>query len=140
MSVCARIALILVSFSLCAAGVFVADRSAATTPDAMAPDPGLFADAYGRVANGPQREEAFSEFEAVIRRHDKVKSHRGRIEFGSVRMQGSSAVVEVLFFSPDGRMTPYSFTLVPKNRSWKIDSVQRIWFVPRSHLLRGLRV
>jgi hypothetical protein len=135
-----RSALILFSFSLCAGGVVVSQHSIEPTLDSIALDRDNFGTAYEKVAGGPQREPAFSDFESIIRRDKTVRSHRGRIEFGSVRMEGTTAVVQVLFFAPDGRMTPFFYTLTSKNNSWKIESVQRIWFVPRSHLLRGLRV
>ena len=118
----------------------MSDRSVGGSATPVAGDVELLPDEYGRVANSPRGEEDFSQFEAVIRRDERVKAHRGRIEFGSVKMEGSSAIVEVLFFSRNGGLMPYTFTLVPKNKSWKIDKVQRIWFQPRSHLLRGLRV
>jgi hypothetical protein len=136
----ARLALVLSCFSLCASGVIIAQWSSPQSATSIAFDSGNVANAYEQVAVRPQHELIFSEFESVIRRHSTVKSHHGRIEFGSMKMEGPHALVEVLFFAPDGAMTPFFYVLVPKNESWEIESVQRIWFVPRSHLLRGLRV
>ena len=135
-----RIALICFCLSLCAGGLIAIHGSDGPVADLAAHDGANFANDYAYVASGPRHEVAFSEFESVIRRHNTVVSHRGRIEFGSVQMEGATAIVQVLFFAPDGRMTPFFYTLVPKNKSWRIQSVQRIWFVPRSHLLRGVRV
>lgn len=139
MSSVTRIALVLFSVSLCAAGIVIAHRSPESVPNAVAFDPDLFANRYEQVAHAP-RDLAYGEFESIIRRHSTVKSHHGRIEFGSVKMEGANAVVQVLFFAPDGRMTLFFYVLSPKNKTWKVETVQRIWFVPRSDLLRGLRV
>lgn len=135
-----RLALILVSVVLCASGLVVTNRTIELSANTVGPDHGTFASEYEKVASAPPRELTFSEFESIIRRHSTVKVHKGRIEFGSVKMEGATAVVQVLFFAPDGQMTPFFYVLVPKNKTWKVENVQRIWFVPRSILLRGLRV
>ena len=136
----ARIALVLCSFALCAAGIVIAYHSADGIANGPVCDSDLFADEYKQVATAPERELAVSEFESIIRAHSTVKSHRGRIEFGSAKVKGATAMVEVFFFGPDGEMTPFFYKLTATKKSWKISAVQRMWFVPRSHLLRGLRV
>ena len=83
---------------------------------------------------------SFKELESAIRRERTAVSAHARIEFGSVKMEQRTAVVEVLFFAPDGRVRPFLYKLAPENNSWKVVSAQRMWFVPRSHLLRGVRV
>jgi hypothetical protein len=139
MNYAARIASILLCASLCAVGIVIAHRSPENAQNAVALDPELLTNAYEQVVSAP-REFAYGEFESIIRRHSTVTSHHGRIEFGSVKMDGANAVVQVLFFAPDGRMTPFFYVLSPKNKTWKVETVQRIWLVPRSHLLRGLQV
>jgi hypothetical protein len=139
MTYVARIAWVLFSVSLCAVGIVIAYRSPESVSHSVALDPNLLTNAYEPVAHAP-RESAYGEFESIIRRHSTVKSYHGRIEFGSVNMEGANAVVQVLFFAPDGSMTPFFYVLSPKNKTWKVETVQRIWFEPRSHLLRGLRV
>jgi hypothetical protein len=136
----ARLALVFLSFSLCASGVIIAQRSSEWDATMIAFESDSFVSPYEPVATGSHHELAFSEFESVIRRHSTVKAHHGRIEFGSVKLEGANVVVQVLFFSPDGQMTPFFYTLAPKENTWKVEEVQRIWFVPRSHLLRGLQV
>jgi len=50
-----------------------------------------------------------------------------------------TALAEVMFVNNDGRVQPFLYKLLPERNSWKIVNVQRMWFVPRSHLLRGVR-
>jgi hypothetical protein len=54
-------------------------------------------------------------------------------------MEQGTAFAEVMFISDDGRVLPLLYKLLPQRNSWKIVNVQRIWYVPRSHLLRGVR-
>jgi hypothetical protein len=126
--------------SFCAGGVLLSRHVSATAPELAALDSGSFANAYEQIASGRPHELTFSELESLIRQHKTARTYHGRIEFGSVKMEGTTAVVQVLFFAPDGSMSPFSYTLTAKNNAWKVESVQRIWFVPRSRLLRGLRV
>lgn len=136
----ARIGIVFFSFSLCVGSAIVGRYAGELVPDFVALDPVNFANAYEQVARDRQHELTFRELESIIRHHKTARSHHGRIEFGSAKLEATSAVVQVLFFEPDGRMSPFSYTLTAKNNSWKVESVQRMWFVPRSHVLRGLRV
>lgn len=81
----------------------------------------------------------FHELEAIIRRDPTAKQQHGKIEFGSVRLEQGTALAEVMFVTDDGRVFPFLYKLLPQRNSWKIVNVQRIWYVPRSHLLRGVR-
>jgi hypothetical protein len=85
------------------------------------------------------RKPSFKELESVIRHEGTAMAAHARIEFGSVKMEEHTAVVEVLFFAPGGKVVPFLYKLAPENNSWKVVSAQRMWFVPRSHLLRGVR-
>ena len=124
----------------CAGGVMLSRHSTTLVADFVSLDPASFTSAYEQVASDRQHELTFSELESIIRHHKTARLHRGRIEFGSVKVEATTAVVQVLFFAPDGRMSPLSYTLTAKNNAWRVESVVRIWFVPRSHLLRGLHV
>jgi hypothetical protein len=48
-------------------------------------------------------------------------------------------VAEVMFINNE-RVTPFLYKLQAQRDSWKIMTVQRVWYVPRSHLLRGMKV
>ncbi len=135
----ARLAFVLFAFSLCASGVMIAHRSPDVLPSAGSESKSAGSD-YEQITTGSHPDLAFSEFETIIRRHSTVRAHRGRIEFGSVKFEGANVIVQVLFFAADEQMTPYFYTLTPKDQTWKVADVQRIWFLPRSSLLRGLKV
>jgi hypothetical protein len=111
MNVVTRLLIIGVCGLLCAAG-FAADSS-----------------------RGP----TFKELETIIRRDPTAKSQRGKIEFGSIWIDRETALAEVMFVSDDGRVMPFLYKLHPERNTWKIVNVQRMWYVPRSHLLRGIR-
>lgn len=134
-----RFTILACCLSFCAGGVVLSRHVSEFSPAVIAFDAGNFTSDYEQIAGGPLHEIAFSELESLIRHHETAKTHHGRIEFGSVKMEGATAVVQVLFFESDGRMSPFSYTLTEKNNAWKVDNVQRIWFIPRSRLLRGLR-
>ena len=92
-----------------------------------------------QFASAKQRPKlSFQQLEAIIRRDPTAKSQGGRIEFGSVTMEPGTAMAEVMFVKND-RVTPFIYKLEPERDSWKIVNVQRMWYVPRSHLLRGVR-
>jgi hypothetical protein len=102
-------------------------------------DPSAKNGGYQFAASSAQPKLTFQEIENIIRRDPTAKSQRGRIEFGSVRMEDGTTLAEVMFVSNDGRVLPFLYKLLPERSSWKIVNVQRIWYVPRSHLLRGVR-
>ena len=136
----ARIGVVFFSFSLCVGSAIVGRYSAELVPDFIALDPASFANGYEQVASSKHDQSLFNRFEALIRRDPLAMSHRGRIEFGSVKISGATAEVEVLFFGADGQVRPVLYKLIAEKNVWKVASAQRMWFVPRSHLLRGLRV
>jgi hypothetical protein len=139
-----RFAIVVFCFSLCAEAAIIANfpRQRASKID---DDIGAFgatdlASAYQYTASSAQQKFSLSHFESIIRRDRSLMRQCGRIEFGSVEMEEGTALVQVLCFAPDGGMQPFLYKLVPDGNSWRIESVQRMWFVPRSRLLRGLRV
>jgi Domain of unknown function (DUF4864) len=138
-----RLAIVANCFVLCAGALMVAgfprDSSANADPGLAAIDEVDFANAYQHVATEAQPSLNLTQVESIIRHDYTAMWHRGRMEFGGVRVSGRTAEVEVLFFARDGQIRPVVYKLVAMNNSWKITSVQRRWFVPRSSLLRGLR-
>jgi hypothetical protein len=137
-----RLAIVSLSALLCAVGIFIAHPvSPKIGDDAIGaiPDEELAtADGYQfAVSRTPKL--TFQELESIIRKDPTAKQQRGKIEFGSVRMDDRTALAEVMFVSSEGRVLPFLYKLLPERNSWKIVNVQRIWYVPRSHLLRGVR-
>ncbi len=137
-----RFATVAICILFCGAGIFIARSGAksAAKDDFVfeAMDPALAVDGYQFAATGSPK-LTFQQLEAIIRKDPTAKQQRGKIEFGSVRMEQGTALAEVMFVSDDGRVLPMLYKLLPQRNSWKIVNVQRIWYVPRSHLLRGVR-
>jgi hypothetical protein len=143
MNLITRLAIVGGCALLCAAATIVAN-SGQDCDGEIADWPGTFdlsslANSYRHVASESARDRTFRQVEAVIRRHASAASHHARMEFGSVEVTGRTAVVQVLFFAPDGEVCPIVYKLAATRKSWKVVAVQRLWFVPRSRLLRGVR-
>jgi len=138
-----RFAIIGVSGLLCTGGILIAKLTSAEissknvgteSMDAM-----VTGDGYQFATSKSRPKLSFQQLETIIRRDPTAQSQRGRMEFGSVRMEEGTALAEVTFVSNDGRVQPFLYKLMPERNSWKIVNVQRMWYVPRSHLLRGVR-
>jgi hypothetical protein len=137
-----RFATVAGSIVLCLAGVFIANsQSQEISSDCFVVESvngSRPMHDYQFASSGPPS-ITFHELEAIIRRDPTAKQQHGKIEFGSVRLEQGTALAEVMFVTDDGRVFPFLYKLLPQRNSWKIVNVQRIWYVPRSHLLRGLR-
>ena len=135
-----RFAILAVSMSLCGGGIFIANSGLATKETANVESTETIVAAGGyQFAATHTPKLTFQQLETIIRGDPIAKAQRGRIEFGSVRMEEGSAIAEVMFIGNDDRVTPFLYKLQPERDSWKVVNVQRIWYVPRSHLLRGVR-
>ena len=138
-----RFAIVGVSAFLCAVGIFVSP----TGSDRIASDDFAYRpvasissdDGYQLTSSKTGPKLTFQQLETIIRKDPTAKQQRGKIEFGSVRMEQGTALAEVMFVSDDGHVLPMLYKLHPQRDSWKIVNVQRMWYVPRSHLLRGVR-
>ena len=143
MKAATRFTIVAISLLLCAGGILIANPwrekisnsgTGSESIDATTGDEGY---QFAASSTGPKL--TFQQLEMIIRSDPTAKSQRGRIEFGSVQMEEGTALAEVMFVSNDGRVLPFLYKLLSENNSWKIVNVQRIWYVPRSHLLRGVR-
>ena len=138
-----RLAIISASALVCATGVFIAQsgpaKVAISEVNINSLDAIVRADGY-QFAAARTPKLTFQQLETLVRLDPVAKSQRGRIEFGSVRIEEGGALAEVMFVSNDGRVQPFLYKLLPERNLWKIVNVQRLWFVPRSRLLRGVRV
>ena len=143
MKTATRFALIGTCLLLCAIGVAIANRcpeEISSDSVSLEPAKAITVDnGYRYASSSAQPKLTFQHLEAIIRKDPTAKQQRGKIEFGSVRMEQGTAFAEVMFISDDGRVLPLLYKLLPQRNSWKIINVQRIWYVPRSHLLRGIR-
>jgi len=138
-----RLTIVAISGLLCAGGILIArltsEEKSTANINAESMDAIGTSDGYQFAASKARPKLTFQQLETIIRRDPVAKSQRGRMEFGSVRMEEGTALAEVMFVSNDGRVQPFLYKLLPERDSWKIVNVQRLWFVPRSHLLRGVR-
>ena len=142
MKTATRFTVIGASLLLCVGGIFVAPSGSEKTSSgdsSESTDTIVANDGYQFAASRARPKLTFQQLETIIRRDPVAKSQRGRMEFGSVRMEEGTALAEVMFVSNDGRVQPFLYKLLPERDSWKIVNVQRMWYVPRSHLLRGVR-
>ncbi len=137
-----RVAIVGACVVLCAAGIYIAhsesEKIVRESVNVDSVDAIVSADGYQFAASRTPK-LTFQQLETIIRGDPVAKSQRGKLEFGSVRMEQGSALAEVMFVSNDGRVQPFLYKLLPERNSWKIVNVQRMWFVPRSRLLRGVR-
>jgi hypothetical protein len=143
MNIPARLAIVGTCAVLCAAATLVANSArdgGGTIPGAVEWF-GTVRDAnsYQRVASESPQKLTFRKLEAVVRRHALAVSSHARMEFGSVRVTGKTALVQVLFLAPDGAMCPVVYKLSVRHNSWRVVNVQRLWFIPHSSLLRGVK-
>ena len=138
-----RVAIVGLSGFLCAGGIFLAkltsQETSATSVNAESADAIATSGDYQFAATKSRPKLTFQQLETIIRGDPIALAQRGRMEFGSVRMEEGTALAEVVFVSNDGRVQPFLYKLLPERNSWKIVNVQRMWYVPRSRLLRGVR-
>ena len=138
-----RFTIVAISLLLCAGGIVITHLSRSESSNRGTSSESIDAttsdDGYQFAASRARPKLTFQQLETIIRRDPVAKSQRGRMEFGSVRMEEGTALAEVVFVSNDGRVLPFLYKLLPERNSWKIVNVQRMWYVPRSHLLRGVR-
>ena len=142
MKVRTRFTIVAASALLCAAGIFIANASRDEIAEGdfeFKSTSSTWMDDGYQLASSRTPRLTFQQLETIIRKDPTAKQQRGKIEFGSVRMEQGTALAQVMFVSDDGHVLPMLYKLLAQQNSWKIVNVQRIWYVPRSHLLRGVR-
>jgi hypothetical protein len=124
-------------FSLCASAIVVTYHVRSQVP---APGPRqLFAaverqlaafraadysSAYRQAASGVQQKFTVPQYEAMIRREYADTFSAQHIEFGFVKVTGSTAVVQVFLCDANGLVRPFLYSLIAEGDSWKINGVQ----------------
>jgi len=143
MNTLTRFAIAAACFLTCAAAVIVTNASSDYTEtdcgSASMDGWNLSAD-YLYAATDASVKLSLDRLESIIRNDPVAKSHGGKMEFGSVKADRAGVTAEVLFLEKDGDPQAFLYTLKHKNDSWYVAGAQRLWFVPRSRLLRGIRV
>jgi hypothetical protein len=126
-------------FALCASSLFVAQKLRERIPppaprelfaivneQLLAFRAADFQSAYRHAATGVQQKFTLTQFEKMMRRNYPAVASQIRVEFGSVRVRGASAVVQVFFFAPDGSVRSFLYSLINEDDSWKIDGVEEM--------------
>ena len=150
MSHVAKASLLLFSLSLCAAATLFThhlrerrpppaprELFAAVNDQLSALRAADFSSAYRRTATGVQQKFTLSQFERMVRRHYGEMTHARRIEFGSARVRGSSAVVQVFFFDEHGAVRAFLFSLTSEENAWKIAGAEELRIYRSNRPLAG---
>lgn len=132
-------------FALCAAAVLISARTQDERARASGPHDLYvavndqlaafrsddFRSAYRQASSGVQQKFSLSQFEAMIRESYGALASAERIEFGTVRMDGASAALDVFFFAEDGAMRTFLYSLRAEDGRWKIAGVEEMRSPPR---------
>lgn len=135
----AKATLLLFFFSLCGVAFLITarvrERVATPTPHELfavvsdqlaafrADD---FGSAYRQATSGVQQKFTLPQFEAMVRRDYAEMARAQRVEFGSVRIEGSTALVEVLFVGNDGAVRIFLYSLISEREGWKVGGVEAL--------------
>ena len=146
MSRFAKATLLLFFFSLCAAAFFITanvrKRVPPPTPHELfvvvndqlaafrADD---FSSAYRQASTSVQQKFTLPQFEAMVRRNYVEMARARRVEFGTVQMEGGTALLEVFFFASDGGARVFVYSIISEGGGWKIGGVEEL---SRSHPAR----
>ena len=96
-----------------------------------------YASAYSYAANGMQQKFTLPQFERMVRRNYAHMAEARRVEFGPVRVDGASASVQVYFFTREGAMRAFLYSLTAEGDVWKISGVDEIQSPRRSRRPAG---
>ncbi|HSH39752.1 MAG TPA: DUF4864 domain-containing protein [Chthoniobacterales bacterium] len=96
-----------------------------------------YASAYSYAANGMQQKFTLPQFERMVRRNYAHMAEARRVEFGSVRVDGLTATVQVFFFKCDGSMRTFIYSLTAERDVWKISGVDEVESSPHSRKPAG---
>jgi len=148
-----KASLLLFFFSLCASAIVVTHQVRLQVP---APAPHQlftiveqqlaalrvadYSSAYRQAASGVQQKFTVGQFEAMVRHDYADMTTAQRIEFGSVKMNGSAAVVQVFFIGESCSVRSFLYSLIAEGDSWKINGVQPMHSPPPGHRLTGLHI
>lgn len=85
-----------------------------------------FSSAYRKASIGVQHKFTLPQFEAMVRQNYAEMANARRVEFGSVRTEGSTALVQVFFFAGDGSARVFLYSLIAEDGGWKVGGVEEI--------------
>jgi len=85
-----------------------------------------FQSAYLHAATGVQQKFTLPQFERMVRQNYPAITQARRVEFGLVKAEGASAVVQVFFFAGDGSVRSFLYSLINEDEVWKINGVEEV--------------
>ncbi|MGI8437524.1 MAG: DUF4864 domain-containing protein [Chthoniobacterales bacterium] len=85
-----------------------------------------FPDAYRCASTGVQQKFTLTQFEAMIRQNYAEMTNAQRVEFGYVKVDGGTALVQAFFFTADGRVRTFLYSLLAESDGWKIGGVEEL--------------
>jgi len=96
-----------------------------------------FQSAYRHAATGVQQKFTLVQFETMVRRNYPEMTRAHRVEFGLVKVQDSSALVQVFFIGDNGSVRAFIYSLTNEDAGWKIDGVEEQKSSRRNQPLAG---
>ena len=99
-----------------------------------------FPGAYRYATTGVQQKFTLPQFEQMVRTNYAEMATARRVEFGSVRVQGGTALVQVFFFAADGSARSFLYSLISEGTRWKISGVEELAHYERSQHLGGTHI
>ena len=90
-----------------------------------------YSSAYRQASSDVQQKFTPPQYEAMIRRDYAEVAAAQRIEFGFVKVSGSSAVVQVFFRDGNGAIRAFLYSFIAEGDAWKINGVQPMEPTPR---------
>ncbi|MDQ6656557.1 MAG: DUF4864 domain-containing protein [Verrucomicrobiota bacterium] len=85
-----------------------------------------FRNAYRQASTGVQQKFTLPQFEAMVRQNYRSLASTQRVEFGTVKVQGGTALVQVFLFSPTGEFRSFVYSLIAEDGGWKIGGVEEL--------------
>lgn len=85
-----------------------------------------FQSAYQHAAVGVQQKFTLAQFETMVRRNYPEMTRACRVEFGFVKVEGGSALVQVFFFGENGAVHSFIYSLINEDDSWRIGGVEEV--------------
>jgi hypothetical protein len=99
-----------------------------------------FRSAYRYAATGLQQKFTLPQFERMARSEYDAVVRAQRVEFGGVKIRGSSAYVQVFFVAGNGSVRAFTYSLVREEQGWKISGVEELEHYQPNERLTGLHV
>ncbi len=82
--------------------------------------------AYRHAATGVQQRFTVPQFEKMMRQRYPEMARHYRVEYGEVKVHGTSAAVQVYLLAGDGSFRSFLYSLTHEEGRWKFDNVEEV--------------